>query len=741
MIIKPNKRSYIFSLIFADIIAVLFFGAIIWYFGNFFLFFTIFIFSIIFILYSCFTAYYKENYKINQNNLEINYGGVFNENKVNINYSDIQKISLEEPIWQKLFFGTGNIIIKRKNIESRAKIFSLNNPKIIIQNIIKNSGKLNFSDKNNILLEAKIDRKGLDLDFSIKLFTLLFCLVIYGIFVNKISFFEINHDILILFGLFLSIIFGFHLYSNHKDLKNRKYVIFNSGIYFVEGFFVKKHFLVPINRKVSIDYKREFIEKLFGEGCRLEEKTVYFKNIFSGKDLVENIKSLLNLQQENLSNPEKTYFYPNKTKTILIIGTRSIIGTIAMIITPNDYKILEIILITLILIKLLLIFIKNIGYYFVFDKLFFRVKHNYLDFLNHKLATDKITSVIFSENIFDKILGTYSITFWALEKDEPIQFSNIKKSLILKEYITKIINLKIEPTKYNIISNFRISHYIKSKIYIILWNILLLIITSLILIFLKIFVLMEAIIFINILYYVLKIGYDYYHSKTAITHFKPSYIYHKSGIIKQEEFFISYDNINDICSTQYIGSHNGKLSFDIAGERVINTPYGKIKFNNALTLNFIKEVFKARNALENLIRKKEIGAIENSYYTRSEVKNEILKYFILSLPIITIPIILPFAIYDILHTGVKSYYIKGDKIIEKTGIINQKESSILISKIKNVNIEQGFTGRFFNNANIEIITIGEGRSNLKFKYIKNYKELYNKINEILIAQSKEDFKE
>jgi hypothetical protein len=741
MIIKPNKRSYIFSLIFADIIAVLFFWAIIWYFWNFFLFFTIFIFSIIFILYSCFTAYYKENYKINQNNLEINYWWVFNENKVNINYSDIQKISLEEPIWQKLFFWTWNIIIKRKNIESRAKIFSLNNPKIIIQNIIKNSGKLNFSDKNNILLEAKIDRKWLDLDFSIKLFTLLFCLVIYWIFVNKISFFEINHDILILFWLFLSIIFWFHLYSNHKDLKNRKYVIFNSWIYFVEWFFVKKHFLVPINRKVSIDYKREFIEKLFWEWCRLEEKTVYFKNIFSGKDLVENIKSLLNLQQENLSNPEKTYFYPNKTKTILIIWTRSIIWTIAMIITPNDYKILEIILITLILIKLLLIFIKNIWYYFVFDKLFFRVKHNYLDFLNHKLATDKITSVIFSENIFDKILWTYSITFWALEKDEPIQFSNIKKSLILKEYITKIINLKIEPTKYNIISNFRISHYIKSKIYIILWNILLLIITSLILIFLKIFVLMEAIIFINILYYVLKIWYDYYHSKTAITHFKPSYIYHKSWIIKQEEFFISYDNINDICSTQYIWSHNWKLSFDIAWERVINTPYWKIKFNNALTLNFIKEVFKARNALENLIRKKEIWAIENSYYTRSEVKNEILKYFILSLPIITIPIILPFAIYDILHTWVKSYYIKWDKIIEKTWIINQKESSILISKIKNVNIEQWFTWRFFNNANIEIITIWEWRSNLKFKYIKNYKELYNKINEILIAQSKEDFKE
>jgi len=740
MIIKPNKRSYIFSLVLVDIIAVLFFWVIIWSLSNFSLFIITIIPFIIYILYGAFNAYSKEEYRLEENELKFNIWWVLNEKDFNLNYQNIKNISLEIPLWQRLFFNTWNIIIKQKNSDNPPiKLLSVNYPKKIIQNIIKNSEKLNFTDHEKILLEAKLNNNSLDLDFIIRLTAISLFFIIYMLFINKTAFFWFSQNFMLVLWVWLFVAFWWYIFCRHNDLKNRKYIIFENWIYFTEWSLIIKHFLIPVRWEINIDYKREFIEKLFWEWCSIEEKTVYFKTLFSWKDLVENIKSLQNISKTENSNIETTYFYPNKTKTILLIWARSVIWILAMSLIPNEFNILEFILLTLILFKIWLIFIRNIWYYFVFNKKFFRVKHNFLEFLNHKLETEKITSVIFSENLIDKLLWTYTITFWALETDEPIQFSNIKKSLILKEYITKLLDIKKETTKYNITSNFKVSNYIKSRIYIILWNLLIIILLSIILVLVKNFILLQVIIFSNILFYILKIWYDFSHSKTAVTHFKPSYIYHKSWIIKQEEFFISYKNVNDLCSTQYIATHNWKLSFDISWERVITTPYGQIKLPNKLDLNFIEDVFKARNALENLIREEEVWVIENSYYTKSEVKNEILKYILWSLPIVTIPLVLPFAIYDILHTWVKSYYIKWDKIIEKTWIINQREVSILISKIKDVKIKRWFLERYFNNANIEIITIWEWISNLELKYIKNYKELYNKINEILIAEAKEYF--
>jgi membrane protein YdbS with pleckstrin-like domain len=779
--LKPNKSAFInYRFIIHSIYHFIFFiiiSLVIYFISKqFVLYFTvIFILFKIFNYYSLCVKYKKETYIFYNDKIIRKGGSIFSDFEIELVIKNITHVEMQLPFLQNKFFKTGNVRIESAGSGStEISLLAIDNPEQtynFMENIMKKNG-FNLT-KSNLIQKEKPSGIGVFFEvfknFISTIFTLIF--ITFYIGGNAIDFI-INYIALILpiIGLILFILFIRSIFQ-FLDLKNRIYYLYSDTIVYTEGFLTKNNSFIPIENLSDSTQTQTIVDKVFGLfdikiSCQGSKQEIHFKNMINGPTLKDNIDKLINstkslvgtgklennqellnnvvkeIQGEKQVNINNNPAYNAKplnldtqfTAEYQMDGKRTIVPL--LILLPVCLILFPLLTIYIILLVTQIIKL-NATKYFVKNKNM-EQQYNFLSKKNVEFSNDKITAIIFKENFIDKWFNTCSIHFWSIGSSENIVFSNIKKTENLYESLLSKLGIISQESMYQLDSQFKISDFFKSTIFITIFVILLLISLAFATILFSLFFIIPIAI-ISIIYILIIIYKSIFYNKSKLTFFN-DYIYFINGIFFKEKYYVIYDNIKDKSTTKFPISKSGSIKFNIAGEHVIQQGKNQTgTMSNNFVINYICNINDKDDLIDILFEKKSnketIAQIQEtpSNYTQTSIidakqdlSNSLTILLTASIIIFPLIILLPITIpLVIVGVKAKSYAIKQNKIIAKSGIFYKKQTSILFNRFDHIDNHKGMLNKMFKNGSISINTTGSSSAELTVKDISNYEEFYN----------------
>jgi len=245
----------------------------------------------------------------------------------------------------------------------------------------------------------------------------------------------------------------------------------------------------------------------------------------------------------------------------------------------------------------------------------------------------------------------------------------------------------------------------------------------------------------------------YYYPRSSLRLFKDKLVF-KEGLFDLSESYARYENIKDLVGLKMPVLNCGTLTINIAGDQLMQqqNQYSQYSQNsnnvqnnrnqriraggNVLNVRYIDNPHDIVDLLEEFMQYKidpknydrskvlEKFKSENLLITKSSFANELVTLLIVSLFLWVLVIAIPI---KILELNKRRYLIQGHRVLALQGIIYRSKTSILYSKIDNINIQQGAFNKIFKNSTITLETAG---SLMPEMFLQNIKDA-NNIQEII----------
>ncbi|MBT4824859.1 PH domain-containing protein [Candidatus Woesearchaeota archaeon] len=776
--IKPNKTAFVtYRFLISLISSFIFFTILYFVINRFFglsiiIFIALYIISAIFGYYLLTIRYKKERYIFMPGKIIHKAGSLFSDSETELVLKNITHVNMQLPFIMNKLFNVGNVRIQSAgSIAAEVSMFAIDDSGKIyeyVRTLMQTSG---FSVKKSKLIQSERPSPlGVFFEtvkwFFIWLYSLGMLVVVAFSMLEKLNLFK--HTTLIIAITIAGVLFSL-LMSLFKflDLINRRYNVYNDTITYKEGFLTKNYALLPIENLADATTSQNLVDKIFGLydvkiSCQGRGQEVLFKNMVNGKQLEQNIdllaaksKSLSSKQQSSKEiGSELTSQKSNgaKQKT----ATKKAALTLKSLTKDNKFngsysrdgrRVLIPLLVAFPF--CLILFPLFIPWFFFFlselislyaNKYFVKtnsIEHKF-DFINSKhteFTTDKIMAIIIKENFIDKWFNTCSLKFWSIGSGQDITFKNIKKEEGLYQNVLSKLGIKQQDLLYHVDSNFGFFEMLKANLFGTL------ILAGLIVGFLISsafnLLLLIPLIFI-VLLYILSIVYrEVYYQRSKMRFYK-DYVYFQRGIFFREFYYVPYNNIKDITTVKYPLSSLGVLSFNIAGESVVQQGKQQTIVSNSFTIHYADNI-ETKDELIDMIfysrpTKKKIAEMEQNIdsfmpvsllHAKPALANTLVPFLIASFVIFPLLLLLPITLpLVILSIKVKSYIIQPYRVVSKWGIIYKKQKSVVFNKVDHINFYQGMLNKMFNNGTITINTIGSSTTELMIKNIPNHKEFY-----------------
>lgn len=767
--LKPNKSVFVnYTFIIRFIYSLIFF-VVLFFVTNHFLdipalfFLIIFIFLKILHYYALSVSYKKARYVFYPNRIVLIGGGVFSDFEVELVIKNITHVTMKLPFLRNKLFEIGDIQVESAG-SSATEVYlsSLDQPEKVykyIEKIMENNGfKLS---KSNLVQQEQPKTIGVFFEvfksFIATMFGVFFTLAYIGFGAFSIAK-NYWYIFLPLSALFLIYVL-FRLVLQFLDLKSRVYNLYSDTITYHEGFLTKNYSFIPIENLSDSTLTQTFVDKIIGLydvmiSCQGSKQEIHFKNIANGQKLEENIdkqigklKSLVGLQKVHKTAKSKAKYEEYSSKSI-----SKDTKTTAQFQMDNKRTILPLLIMLPLFIIIfplfpiwIVMFISKIirvnsTKYLVKNKSM-EQRYDFIKQKNTEFNNEKIMAIVFKESFIDKWFDTCSIAFWSIGSTQSLQFSNIKKTKNLFKSILAKSGIKDQETLYQMDSNFKVTEFLKSILPITIIAIILLIASFLATIILNPFF---VIAFVSTLLFIIgpAIHSSYYYKNSKLTFYK-DYIYFTVGIFFKQHYYVLYDNIKNITTSQYPFSRFGSIRFDVAGEQIVQQGKNTSIVSNNFKINFIDNI-SVKDELIDLIfyqrpNSQKIKQIEQDIENYSpkpllvakpDMSNSLFGLILISVIffplIILLPITLPLLIWSV---KAKSYIIQPYRVISKSGIIYKKQKSVVFSKIDHINHRQGMVNKMFNNGKITVNTTGSRTAEITIKNIPDYKEFFQELKD------------
>jgi uncharacterized membrane protein YdbT with pleckstrin-like domain len=384
------------------------------------------------------------------------------------------------------------------------------------------------------------------------------------------------------------------------------------------------------------------------------------------------------------------------------------------------------------------------------------IEYNY-DFFSHKhnsFSVEKITKVIVTESLIDKLFNTCSVQFYSIGSSSAITFKNIKKTsdicdkLLSKVWIYKKEDLKSIPTNFNLVE-FAKAH-VFSNIFLIILLIGTIIAGTMSSIFFGISILILVIVGLKYLYL------TFYYSKRFYTNnLYKHFIESKKWIIIQKTHYALFRHIKTTHSTKNIWTTVWNISLNVSWEQKAeakgknNVNLTSVFTSNSININYIKNSHIVVNLFDSIYLDRELDNLE-ILSAKPVVKNSIFWIWVIVSIIILSSLIITFAVtwtllsIELLSAlwvlvlilipiigpiiwsiKVMNYSLQKDRVVYSSGIFYKKILSIPYIRFNFIENDTWFVNKIFGNWNVWIFTIWSGKKELNIKNIKNYSEVYN----------------
>ncbi|MBU2265705.1 MAG: PH domain-containing protein [Candidatus Omnitrophica bacterium] len=580
------------------------------------------------------------------------------------------------------------------------------------------------------------------------------------------------------------------------DARRRVYQLYDDTVVFSEGFLNKHYAFMPIENVTDTTLGATFIERIFGLSDLMissqgAEQEIKFNNMVNGHEFLENVRSLIAQRKDTAAKDSVAKQIPSgrevrspaRARQPAVPADRSYTAEFKMhplrtwlpviLATP---LLIFVFPLWIVLIAGVIITLANTRFRVKSDAIErdFIVKSWYSYFFSRALrqfSLDKVTGIVFKENLLDKLTKTFSILFWSIGSGKDITFSNIKKEEGLKEKILAKKGIGQQKEIYRLTPRYTIFAMLKANIYLVG---LAAIAVSVATIFFPpygwISLPMAGLVFLATFIY-RKI---YYWNSLMV--FYEDYVYFKRGIFFKQEYYVLYDDIRDITTTKYPLSNKGKITFNIAGETIIETKDGKFRFSNDFTVGYVDGISTLDELIDQIFFKRpsleQIKAIEKNLKDTStkpdyKAKPALTNYLAFIIPallminagliaavnfmpqmveelLVELPLALQSTQLLITAAGLLSIFIvvgvvivirsisynfQPYRVFTRWGVIFKKQSSVTFDKIDFINFNQGPMNKLFGTGNIVISTTGSSEPQLVIRNIKDFKQFYNILKE------------
>ncbi len=386
-------------------------------------------------------------------------------------------------------------------------------------------------------------------------------------------------------------------------------------------------------------------------------------------------------------------------------------------------------------------------------------RFKFIHIKNKEFTLDKITLVIVRESIIDKWFNTVKFEFRSIGSSGSISFKHIKKTPDLIPNILAKVGIAEDKLLYSVNADFSLGEMIKARLFSsVLW---LLIFVGTIIVGLVV----SPFVFIGagfmIIGLILAMLYlQAYYEDTKLSFFK-QYVYCRRGLIVKEHYYAHYPNIKDLTITKYAGSDHGTAYFNVAGEMLVSTGKSQTIVSSGFSINYVPNIQDKDELIDIILDRhpssEQIKKIEQNIAAHKEkpmimVKpaliNSILQT-IIALVIMSIIGILAVFFFEkqllgfrdliiagiilfdifvlivvIISVKVKSYALESYRVVQKSGIIYKKQTSIIFDKIDFINTYEGMLNKLFSNGNITVNTAGSSAPEMILSNIPEYKVFY-----------------
>ena len=767
----------------------------------------------IFTWYSLSVQYRKEKYSFFPARIVRNGGGIFSEYKVELRVRNVTHVTMKLPYLENRLMKTGSISIESAGSgAAEIRLSSISHPKKFynyVERLMKHNG---FKLTKSNLIQRETPNSLAVFFETFKKFGPVIIFTTFAIpgLISGFSGAGIFAFIAFLGLLALSI----RLLLNFLDLKNRVYSVYASVITYSEGFLSKNYSFIPIENLSDSELTQSVVDQLFGLydlkiSCQGSGQEIHFRNVSNGMLLENNIDRLINNTRSLIRTGRRHEAFRAKTRMTAHRERHPVPDTeftaryrmdpartlMPFVIALPFCLILVLPMVPWLFLLVSRFIVMNSTRYLVKPKSV-ESRYSFLTQKNVEFASEKITGIVFQENFLDRWFGTCSITFWSIGSSSNVRFSNVRKTRRLYDSITAKKGIRPQEPLYRINSGFSFFRMLKANAFLHLVAL----IAAAGLIALIIFIdgslsgvpevpaglpslpnpkniISNVLTLINLLliivlkasavFYFLMFAYKSNYYKRSKLTFCRDYVHFEEGVaffnrqLFKRHHYADYESIKDVKTVRYPLSESGTVTFNVAGETIVEyrTRYGKKKIivSNKFGINYVDDI-KAKNELIDIIfhqrpTSHRIGRIERNIdqyvrkpvmTARPELINSLINPVIISgvalvsaimilmavlltpvMFLVLIAVLFLILFFAVLTIRARSYAIQPHRVVAKSGIVYKKQVSIVFSKVDHINSGQGPVNKAFGTGNISVNTTGSSRPEMVIRNIKDFKKFYD----------------
>jgi uncharacterized membrane protein YdbT with pleckstrin-like domain len=368
-------------------------------------------------------------------------------------------------------------------------------------------------------------------------------------------------------------------------LRKRVYELYEDSIFYSEGFLDQRYSFIPMESVADVENSQGFLSKIFGihdikissEGSN---NSIAFRNLVNGLKFMETVKALkqgyhsrtsgenpaeggtsFNSDGNAVSNrKENALEYDTEfTGTYFASKKRALVGALPFIVFPPAFLVVA--LVTLIQAAFTRYSIGKNSIERTFD--FIQTKHS-------SFSTDKITKVVFSENLIDRFMGTCGVKFLSIGSSTSITFAGIPKEEGFYERVLAKVGIRMRGEYQTVPVEFDAGNFWKANLALLVLSDLLVIAALAVGAFLSLPGAYAVAAGITV---VVGAAFAYAHafySKERYEHrVYDSFVRSKRGIFVLVEEYAALEHVKSVETNRYPFSEAGTLKLEVSGEETV----------------------------------------------------------------------------------------------------------------------------------------------------------------------------
>jgi uncharacterized membrane protein YdbT with pleckstrin-like domain len=708
-------------------------------------------------LVSSLVAYHKTIYQIHKSRVICHRGGLASDQTMEFEIRNITYVKLRLPWLRYKLFGVGDVIVQTAGSSTPLVMQAIREPEKIYGILWERMRENGFDLLQQELLH---EEKPALIGILRESLGVIIGFLLLGQSVVPMALKAIEHQgknsmefVPMALGAVVCAL-GVLIVMRYLDFRRRTYRVYNDVVVYDEGFLTRRNAFIPYENLADSNTESSVLERILGlcevrVSCQGSGSEIKFRHIRRGDELsaaIDHLVILARHKQELLTESTDTRTCSHSPQRELRVETPALpmdqfsVGDFRM----DWARTLVPLLVVLPILPLWVILMIQSLVRVAVTRYSVRVgslRHSYrfLSVQEREFTYDKITGLVITQNLWDRLFGTLSLKFWSIGSGQPLEFRNVhRKDIDLPVLMRQVGIPEVSSQPYEAVASFAFSNWLRAHLGFL--PVLLILVVGIVIAAIQIDERIYNLLLVPAVGCVIAFitGRLYYSHQRL--RFHKYHVEAEQGIVTRRSYYARYTNVKKRKTTCYPAGEDGDLEIFVAGEEAAEqTPAQRRRLQEAglkscsFTMRFLPAVQETGQLLDDILG----GRIEATSQAivaappellmeaRRSPGNAIFKLIGVSIVVFPLMALLPVTIpFTFIRIGRWRYRLERDRIVKRHGMIFKSETCILMDRVDSLQQSQGPLNKLLGNGSVSIMTAGSSKADLNLVDSAAYREMY-----------------